>query len=169
MEKVMIGRIVNAVGLKGEVKVYNYSDYKERFEEIEEILIEKNHELCNMDIEGVRYFKNMVILKLKGVDDRTSAEALKERDIYIPMEDIRVLPEDTYYIWDLVGCTVINLDTGEPAGKIKDVLQNSAHDIYEIEDDDGKIHLVPAVEEFVKNVDIEKKEISIKPIPGLFD
>ena len=82
VEKIKIGKIVNAVALRGEVKVYHYSDYKERFEELDEILVERNaakkRAVESYAIERVRYQKDMVILKLKGVDDRNAAEALKE-------------------------------------------------------------------------------------------
>ena len=108
MEKIKIGKIVNAVALRGEVKVYHYSDYKERFEELDKILVERRGKYEEYEIEGVRYQKEMVILKLKGINDRNEAEALKERDLYITEEDLRELPEDTFYVKDLIGCRVIN-------------------------------------------------------------
>ena len=169
MENIKIRRIVNAVGLKGDVKVYNYSDYKERFEEIDEVLIERRDGIERLNIESVRYQKNMVILKLEGVDDRTGAEKLKEHDVFIGEDDLRVLPEDTFYLWDLEDCLVINTDTGETLGKVKDVLQNSAHDIYEIELSKGGTAMIPAVEEFIKKVDVQEKKIYVKLIPGLID
>lgn len=98
MEKIKIGKIVNAVALRGEVKVYPYSDRKERFEELERILTEKNKKMEVYPVEGVRYQKGMVILKLKGVDDRNAAEALKESDVLITEEDLPELPEDTFYV-----------------------------------------------------------------------
>ena len=94
MEKIKIGKIVNAVALRGEVKVYAYSDRKERYEELKEILVENKKGLTPYEIQGVRYQKNIVILKLKGVDDRNAAEALKERDIYITEADLPELPDD---------------------------------------------------------------------------
>ena len=132
MEKIKIGKIVNAVALRGEVKVYHYSDYKERFEELEEILVERKGKYTAYEIENVRYQKNTAILKLKGVDDRNAAEALKESDIYITEDDLRELPEDTFYVKDLIGCRVLNEENGAEIGVIKDVLQNSAQDIYQI-------------------------------------
>ena len=93
MEKIKIGKIVNAVALRGEVKVYSYSDRKERYEELKEILVENKKGLTPYEIQGVRYQKNIVILKLKGVDDRNAAEALKERDIYITEADLPELPD----------------------------------------------------------------------------
>ena len=169
MEKIKIGKIVNAVALRGEVKVYHYSDYKERFEELEEILVERKGKYTAYEIENVRYQKNTAILKLKGVDDRNAAEALKESDIYITEDDLRELPEDTFYVKDLIGCRVINEENGVEIGVIKDVLQNSAQDIYQIELKNGKEALIPVVGEFVREVSIKEKYVKIHLIPGFID
>ncbi len=169
MEKIKIGKIVNAVALRGEVKVYHYSDYKERFEELDRVLLERKGKYEEYEIEGVRYQKEMVILKLKGVSDRNAAEALKERDIYITEADLRKLPEDTFYIKDLIGCNVVNIEDGSRIGVIADVLQNSAQDIYKIELASGKEALIPAVGEFVKEVDMAQKLVKIRLIPGFID
>ena len=111
----------------------------------------------------------MVILKLKGVDDRNAAEELRESDIYITEEDLRELPEDTFYVRDLIGCKVVNAETEETLGEIADVLQNSAQDIYQIKTEGGKEILVPAVGDFVEEVNIEEKLVRINVIPGLID
>ena len=169
MEKIKIGKIVNAVALRGEVKVYHYSDYKERFEELEEILVERKGKYTAYEIENVRYQKNTAILKLKGVDDRNAAEALKESDIYITEDDLRELPEDTFYVKDLIGCRVLNEENGAEIGVIKDVLQNSAQDIYQITLKNGKEALIPVVGEFVREVSIEEKYVKIHLIPGFID
>ncbi len=169
MEKIKIGKIVNAVALRGEVKVYHYSDYKERFEELDSVLLEHKGKYEEYGIEGVRYQKEMVILKLKGVSDRNAAEALKERDIYITEADLRELPEDTFYIRDLIGCKALSADDGSEIGEITDVLQNSAQDIYQIRLANGKVTLIPVVAEFVKEVDIEHKTVKIRLIPGFID
>ena len=171
MEKIKIGKIVNAVALRGEVKVYHYSDYKERFEELDEILVERNaarkHTVESYAIEGVRYQKDMAILKLKGVNDRNAAEALKDCDVYITEADLRELPEDTFYIRDLIGCHVFN--EADEIGVITDVLQNSAQDIYQVKTKSGKEVLIPAVSEFVKEINIEEKIVRVSLIPGFID
>ena len=177
MEKIKIGKIVNAVALRGEVKVYHYSDYKERFEELEEILVERNaakkHAMVSYEIEGVRYQKDMAILKLKGVNDRNAAEALKDCDVYITEADLRELPEDTFYIRDLIGCRVVNrsvnTENEEEIGIITDVLQNTAQDIYQVKTKTGKEVLIPAVGEFVKEINIEEKTVIVSLIPGFTD
>ena len=169
MEKIKIGTVVNAVALRGEVKVYHFSDYKERFEELEEVIVERKGKGKTYKIEKVRYQKDMAILKLKGVDDRNAAEALKEYDIFITEEDLRELPEDTFYVRDLIGCKVFNAETGAEIGTMKDVLQNSAQDIYIIQTAGGKEAMIPAVGDFVDEVNIEEKYVKVKLIPGLID
>lgn len=169
MEIIKIGKIVNAVALKGEVKIYSYSDRKERFEELERILVKKNERLESYQVEGVRYQKGMVILKLRDVDDRNKAEALKESDVCITEEDLKALPEDTFYVRDLIGCDVFNTEDGARIGAITDVLQNTAQDLYQVTTKDGKEILIPAVENFIKKVNTEEGCVWVKPIPGLID
>lgn len=182
MERIKIGKIVNAVALRGEVKVYHYSDCKERFSELDHIIVERNSRSREYDIENVRYQKDMVILKLKGVDDRNAAEALKESDVMITEADLKELPEDTFYVRDLIGCRVYDTggaggdgtNAGEDAacrvreiGVVTDVLQNTAQDIYQVRTPDGREVLIPAVGDFVKEVNIGTKSIRVTLIPGM--
>ncbi len=165
MEKIKIGRIVNAVALRGEVKVYNYSGYRERYEELDRIIVDDTP----YEIEKVRYQQHMVILKLAGVDDRNAAEAMKNKDVFITEEDLVELPEDTFYIRDLIGLSVINEETGETVGTIRDVLQPSSQDIYVVKLAAGGEAMIPAVSEFVKEVSIEGGFVRIRPIEGMIE
>lgn len=164
MEKRKIGQIVNAVGLKGEVKVYHYTDYKERFAEIKTIFLEET--ACPID--GVRYQKEMVILKLRGINSRTEAEAQKGKQLFIGEEDIRILPEDTYYIHDLVGLSVID-EQGAHLGTLVDVIQHPGQDLYEVERADKKKFLIPAVDQFILTVNLQESFVQIKLMEGLMD
>ncbi len=164
MEKIKIGQIVNAVALKGEVKVYNYSGYKERYEELKDVFVDDTRRR----IEGVRYQNNVVILKLSGIDDRDAAEAAKGSYIYITEEDLPELPEDTFYIRDLIGMDVETAE-GLRLGRLSDVLQNSAQDLYEVEREDGRKLLIPAVAEFILDIDKEKRLIKVHLIEGMLD
>lgn len=168
MEKIKIGKIVNAVALRGEVKVYSYSDRKERYEALKEILVEQKG-FTPYEIQNVRYQKNIVILKLRGVDDRNAAEALKERDIYITEADLPELPDDTFYVRDLIGCEVRDEKNGSVIGKIQDVLQGAAQDVYVITLLSGKETMIPAVAEFVKKVDMAQRIVTVALIPGFID
>ena len=164
MEKIKIGKIVNTVGLKGEVKVYNYSDSREIYETIESIYVEDRLTV----IENVRAQKNMVILKLEGADDRNAAEALRGKELYITEDDLPELPEGQYYVRDLIGMSVTEED-GNLLGHVTDVLQNTAQDIFEVESENGKKLLIPKVDQFVLDIDAEKREITVRLIEGMLD
>ena len=164
MDKIKIGQVVNVVGLKGELKVYHYTDYKERFEELSKIYLDQA--VCQ--IAGVRYMKDMVILKLEGINDRTAAEAQKGKDLFIDKDDVRVLTEDTYYIFDLIGLKVV-LENGDMIGTLCDVIQNSAQDLYEIEMENKKKFLLPAVEEFILKIDMSSRTMTVRLIEGLIE
>lgn len=175
MERIKIGKIVNAVALRGEVKVYHYSDCKERFAELDRIIVERSGRSREYDIENVRYQKDMVILKLKGVDDRNAAEALKESDVLITEADLKELPEDTFYVRDLIGCRVYDTGGNGAAGQEREigvvtgVLQNTAQDIYQVRTPEGREVLIPAVGDFVKEVSIDAKSIRVALIPGMLE
>ncbi len=165
MEKIKIGRIVNAVALRGEVKVYNYSGYKERYEELDRIIVEGK----KYEIEKVRYQQQMVILKLAGVNDRNAAEAMKNKDVFITEEDLQELPEDTFYIRDLIGLEVVDAETGDNIGKLKDVLQPSNQDVYVVKRAEGSDVLIPAVSEFIKEVNVKEGFIRVHLIEGMLE
>ncbi|MBR6225159.1 MAG: 16S rRNA processing protein RimM [Firmicutes bacterium] len=169
MEKIKIAKIVNAVGLKGEVKVYNYSDVRERFEELDEIIISGKKRESVKKILSVRYQGNMVILSLEGIDDRNKAEAVKDFDVYITEDDLRELPEDTFYVRDLIGMKVIDEGEYGEIGTLKDVLQNTSQDVYVVRTADGRDVLIPAVKDFIKSVDQEAGVITTTLIPGFID
>ena len=163
MEKIKVGKIVNAVGLKGEVKVYNYSDSSEIYEITPEIYVGKDL----LQVENVRLQKNMVILKLEGINDRNAAEATKGREIFITEDDLPELEEGEFYIRDLIGMTVI--EEGVVLGKVTDVIQNTAQDVFEIERENGKQLLLPRVDEFVLDIDLDTREIKVKLPAGLLE
>lgn len=164
MEKIKVGKIVNAVGLKGEVKVYNYSDSSEIYEITPQMYV--GTEL--LDIENVRLQKNMVILKLEGIDDRNAAEAAKGRDIFITEYDLPELEEGEYYVRDLIGMTVEEQD-GDVLGKVTDVLQNTAQDVFEVARENGKQLLIPRVDEFILDIDLDTRKIKVSLPEGLLD
>ena len=164
MEKIMIGKIVNVVGLKGEVKVYNYSDSDEIYRTTEAVYVGDDL----VGIENVRLQKNMVILKLAGISDRDGAEAVRGKKLFITESDLPELPEGQYYIRDLIGMTV-KKENGEILGKVSDVLQNTAKDIFEVENADGRKILIPKVDQFVLEIDKAAGEIRVRLIEGMLD
>lgn len=164
LNRFKLGQIVNAVGLKGENRVYPYTDYKERFEELKQLYIEDEI----YEIEKVRYMGQMVIIKFAGISDRNAAEALKGKYLYIDRENARKLDEDEYFVADLIGMKVLD-EAGNPVGTLSDVIQNTAQDVYEIELPDGKKFMIPAVGEFILNVDMDSRIMVVKLIEGMID
>jgi len=161
-----IGQIVNTNGLKGMLKIKPFTDDIKEFEEFKTIYIQKKAELVEFKIQMVRYVKNMVLLKLEGIDDIDEAE--KYRNLYLKVERSKMpkLPEDTYYVVDLIDCEVITID-GETLGKVDDVFSTGSNDVYVVKNELGKQILLPAIGEVVKEVDIPNKKITVKLMEGL--
>lgn len=164
MEKILIGKIVNAVGLKGEVKIYNYSDSHEIYENTNAVYVDD--EL--MKVQRVRLQKNMVILKLEGIDDRNEAERAKGREIFVTEDDLPELEEGEYYIRDLIGMEVV-LEDGSHLGTMTDVLQNSPQDIFQLVTENGKEVLIPRVPEFVIDINTDERKITVRLIEGMLE
>ncbi len=159
---IIIGKIVSSHGLKGQVKVYNYSKNKERYEDLDEIIVENRI----LNIEGVKYKDQMVILKLKGVDDRDAADRLRDKELSIDEKNLKELPEGEYYIRDLIGLNVIDVKTSQSIGTISEVLQNKAQDIYVVSREGLSDVLIPVVSEFVKDVSLTNKCVYVDLIEG---
>ena len=161
-EKILIGKIVNAVGPKGEVKVYNYSDSPAIYEETPEIYVDD----VLMQVRSVRMQKNMVVLGLVGIDDRNAAEKAKGSELFITEADLPELPEGEYYVRDLIGMEAV-LEDGAHLGTVTNVIQNTAQDIFEVETDEGKQVLVPKVPAFVLDIDLESNRVTLRLIEGM--
>lgn len=164
MEKILVGKIVNVVGLRGDVKVYNYSDSIQIYEETPEIYVDDKL----TKIEKARLQKNMVVLKLGGIDDRDAAERLRGSELYVTDADLPELPEGQFYVRDLIGMTVKE-ENGTVLGKVTDVIQNTAQDILEVELENKKKALIPKVEQFVLDIDGDSWVITVRLIEGMLD
>lgn len=165
-EYLEVGQIVNTNGLKGTLKVKPLTDDITRFEELEIIYIEKDSQLIEFKIQEVRYNKNMVLLKLEGLDDIREAEKYKNFYLKINRKNAVELEEDSYFIVDIINSEVF-LDTGELLGKVVDVFPTGSNDVYTVRDSDGKEILLPAIEDVIKDVDIKNKKIIVHLLEGL--
>lgn len=169
MEKYLeIGQIVNTFGIKGQVKIVPFTDDITRFDELKEIYVEKKNELKLFQIEQVNYKKNMVILKLKGIETVEEAEKLRNCYLKIDRKDAKKLPKDTYFIIDLLGLDVYT-DEGKLLGKVDDIYNAGSSDIYVVKDELGKQILLPAIKDVLKEVDLENQKIIVHLIKGLVD
>ena len=161
-----IGQIVNTFGIKGMVKINSFTDDITKFETMKTVLVEKDGKLNSMEIEEVKYSKNQVLLKLKGID--TIEQANKYRNCYlkIPREQAETLPENTYFIADLIGLQVYS-DEGTLLGIIDDIYHSGGSDIYVVKDELGKQILLPAIKEVIKQIDLEQEKIIVHLLKGL--
>ncbi|HSN65523.1 MAG TPA: ribosome maturation factor RimM [Fusibacter sp.] len=162
-----MGKIVNTHGVRGEVKVYPYSDDLEKFEDFEYFYIEGEGKK-KYEIESTRVHKNMVLVKFKGYEDINKVLNFLNKNVYMERKDVEDDSEG-HYIVDLIGCEIFD-DQGALIGHLKDVLQTSAQDLYEIKKaSDGKMFYLPVVDEFVKNIDIKNKKITVHLIEGIME
>lgn len=165
-EYLEIGKIVNTSGLKGLLKISPLTDDITRFEDLDIIYIQKAKDLIEFKIQEVKYSKNMVLLKLEGID--TIEEAEKYRNCYIKInrKDAVELEDNSYFIVDIIGSEVFT-EEGEDLGKVVDVFQTGSNDVYTVKNLEGKEILLPAIEDVIKNIDIENKKIVIHLMDGL--
>ena len=165
-EYLEIGQIVNTNGLKGTLKVKPLTDDITRFEDLETVYIQKGKELVEFTIQEVKYSKNMVLLKLEGIDNIEEAEKYKNFYLKINREDAVELEEDSYFIVDIIGCEVYT-ESQELLGKVIDVFPTGSNDVYTVKNSEGKEILLPAIEDVIKDVDIKNKKIIIHLMEGL--
>lgn len=166
-EYLEIGQIVNTNGLKGFLKIKPLTDDMTRFAELEYIYIQKGKELMKRQIEEVRYVKNMVLLKLEGINNIEEAEKYRNFYLKISKKDaIENLPENSYLVVDILECEVFT-EEGECLGKMVDVMQTGSNDVYIVKNKEGKEILLPAIKDVVKNIDIQNKKIMVKLMDGL--
>lgn len=161
-----IGQIVNSYGIKGFFKVVPFTDDITRFDDLKSIYIEKNKKLEKKEIEEVKYHKNLVLLKIKGIDDINDTEQYKNCYLKIDRKDAVELPENTYFITDLIGIEVYT-EEGELLGNIVDIFPTGSNDVYVVKDELGKQILLPAIGKVIKNVNVEAKKMIVELIPGL--
>lgn len=159
------GKIVNTHGIKGEVKIMPYTDIPEILCEFERLFI--GNDKSEIIIERSRVAKNMVIAKLEGVNTPEEAEKFRNKILYMHRDDLE-LDEDTYFIEDLIGIEVKDADTGFVYGKITDVMQTGANDVYVVEGN-GREYLIPAIADVVISTDIDANSMTIRALEGLFE
>ncbi len=163
-----VGVITTTHGVRGEVKVFPTTDDAARFKKLKQVILDTGKEKVELEIAGVKFFKNLVILKFKGIDDINDVEKYRKKSLYVTRENAVKLKKDEYFIADLIGLKVTS-DEGEDLGTISDVLQTGANDVYVISKEGMDELLVPAIRDCVKNVDIEGGTMEIHLLPGLRD
>ncbi|MBQ7795000.1 MAG: 16S rRNA processing protein RimM [Lachnospiraceae bacterium] len=169
MEKLLrVGVITSTHGVRGEVKVFPTTDDMNRFKKLKTVILDTGKEQQTLNIEHVKFFKNMVILKFKGFDNINDVEMWRQKDLLIKREQAVRLSPDENFIVDLIGLDVVT-DEGEKLGVMQDVLQTGANDVYIVKTAAGKEILLPAIKDCILNVDLEKGEMLVHVLDGLLD
>ncbi len=157
------GKIVNTHSLRGEVRIFPYCDDADFLCEFDTLYINGEPK----DVVSARVHKGQALIKFDGITDINMAEALVGSIVFIDKDDIE-LEEGRYFIEDLKGCEVFDIDSGESYGKVTNVIQTGANDVFEVTSEQKTV-LVPKIDDVVKEIDIDKKRIVIKALKGLFE
>lgn len=162
-----IGKITRYQGNKGEVRVKPSTDIPERFFDLENVYLQKNAEIIELDIEYIRFHKQFVIIKFIDVNSINEAEELKNYRVLIDKSEKYLLPEDNYYIDELIDCRVYLRDD-EYLGVLIDVIDTAGTDIFLIKGE-FKEYMLPASKDMIIEIDLDAKKIVVDPIPGLLE
>lgn len=157
-EFLSIGQIINTHGVNGELKVYPLTDDIKRFRKLNRIFIdgaEKNIVWCKLQADKV-------ILKVEGIDSMDQAVKYKNKYIEVKREDAVKLPEGSYFVTDIIGCSVED-EEGNKLGKIYDVIKTGSNDVYWVKDNEKEV-LIPALKTIVVKIDIENQILIVKPL-----
>lgn len=164
-----VGVIANTHGVKGEVKVFPTTDAPERFKKLKSVILDTKREKLTLELQSARFFKNLVIVKFKGIDDINDIEKYKGCDLYVTRENATPLNEGEYYIADLIDMKVVD-DEGRELGVLFDVMQTGANDVFVVKmNDTNKELLLPNIPDCVLKVDLEERVITVHVLDGLLD
>ncbi|MFP4198985.1 MAG: ribosome maturation factor RimM [Halanaerobium sp.] len=162
-----IGKITRFQGNKGEVRVLATTDIPERFFDLENVYLKRGEDFKELEIEYIRFHKQFVIIKFFDINSINEAEELKNYQVLIEESEKYLLPEDNFYVSDLIDCEVY-LESGTFLGKLIEVVDTSGTDIFLVKGQD-KEYMLPASREMIIKIDLENKKIIVDPIPGILD
>lgn len=161
-----VGAITATHGIRGEVKVFPTTDDVKRFKKGVKLILETGKEQLDLEVEGVKFFKQFVILKFKGIDNINDIEKYKGKELFVTRENAVRLKKDEYFIADLIGLLVIDED-GRQIGTLKDVMETGANDVYIVQMEDEKEVLIPAIKQCILEVNIKEGFIKVHMMEGL--
>lgn len=161
-----VGIIASTHGIRGEVKVFPTTDNARRFGKMKSVVLDTGKEELELEIEGVKYFKQFAILKFKGIDNINDIEKYKGKELYVMRQNAQKLGKDEYFIADLIGMEVSE-DSGRKLGILKDVIETGANDVYVVEMEEKKELLIPAIRQCILEVDVEARIMTVHLLEGL--
>lgn len=163
-----VGILSSTHGVKGEMKVFPTTNDVKRFKKNKEYILGTRSGNVDVKVESVKFFKQFVILKFEGIDTLDDVLPYKGCSLYVNRAHAVKLQKDEYFIADLIGLDVVD-EAGRLIGKLTDVMQTGANDVYEITANDQKTYLFPAIRDCIKNVDIPAHKVTVHVMPGLMD
>lgn len=164
-----VGKIINTHGLRGEVKVHRITDFEDRFDIGAKVYaVKDNSEPIELMISSHRMHKGFDLLRFQGLDSIDDVEHLKGAMLKITKDQLTELEEGEYYYFEIIGCSVYTTG-GERIGEVKEILSPGANDVWVVKRKEGKDVLIPYIEDVVKKVNPDAKEIVIHPMEGLLD
>lgn len=165
-DMLQVGVITQTHGVHGEVKVFPTTDDAERFKELKQVILDTGKETLSLEIQAVKFFKQYVILKFKGIDNINDIERYKRCPLLVTRDEAVKLEEDEYFIADMIGLTVATED-GDVLGTLKDVIRTGANDVYVIQSDRYGEVLLPAIKDCILDVDIQGGRMKVHLLDGL--
>lgn len=157
-----VGQVVNSYGIKGFLKIVPLVDTIEQFKSFKILYMQNKEEL---EVEEVKFSKNLVLVKVKGIDTIEDALKFKNLYLYAKREDIK-LEEGAHFIVDLIGLEVYT-EEGKPLGILKEVLQPGANDVYIVENENKEQILLPVIPDVVKDINLKERKVVVKLLEGL--
>ena len=167
-DRLKVGVVTSVHGIKGEVKVFPTTDDSRRFKKLKQVYLDTGKEMLPLEIEGVKFFKQMVILKFKGYENPDDVMKFRQKELWIDRKDAVRLSKDEYFIADLIDMEVCD-EEGKLIGTLKDVISTGANDVYAVETPEGKEVLFPAIRQCVLDVDTEARKMTVHLMEGLLD
>lgn len=176
MDVLQVGIITSAHGVRGEVKVFPTTDDAKRFKQLKQVLLDTGKEMLPLQLENVKFFKNMVILKFEGIDNVDDVVKFRQKSLYVERKDAVRLQKDEYFIADLIDIEVFTED-GLRLGRLTDVITTGANDVYAVALEEnsifgaaaGKEILIPAIRQCILDVNIKEKRMTVHLLEGLLD
>jgi 16S rRNA processing protein RimM len=161
---IAVGRVTRTHGVKGEVAVLPLSEVASRFEAGSMVFLDEREDRP-LTVATSRPHQRRLLVAFHGVGDRTSAETLRGRYLFVPASSAPELPEGEYWAHELVGCEVLTED-GRRLGRIREIMHTQANDVWATEGEDGEV-LIPALKDVVREVDVAGRRVVVREVPGL--
>ncbi len=166
--RLQVGIISTTHGVRGEVKVFPTTDDMRRFKKLKQVILDTGKEEINLEIENVKFFKQFVILKFKGYDNINDIEKYKGMSLFVTRENAVHLRKDEYFIADIIDMIVYD-EARTELGRVRDVMETGANDVYVIELKNGGELLLPAIKECILEVNVEEMYMVVHVLKGLMD